>query len=312
MSVLVTSVPAVPAIGAALASACGFALSTSLQHRVAGTAPVHVRGPVQTLLHLLLRPLWVLGAIVGALSLGLNAVALNLGALALVQPLMVAGVVLAVPVRAAMDRRYPSGRELVAVSLAALGLAAFTVVVDPTPGTAPLANSPAVGFTVLGLAIVAGAVCTVTRHKKPGTRALALGAAAGIFFGLTAALLKLLTQQLHTEGLWATAAGWPLWAMAGAGICGLAINQCAYRIAPLSGSMPVVNVVDVLIAVTLGWLLFGEVPAHSAVGLVVQVGALACMGIGLRLIVRAHSAGPNPPEPPSNTPTRPPVVSGSR
>jgi glucose uptake protein GlcU len=41
------------------------------------------------------------------------------------------------------------------------------------------------------------------------------------------------------------------------------MNQRAYQIAPLSFSMPVVNVVDIVVAILFGVLVFGEAPAHS-------------------------------------------------
>ena len=51
--------------------------------------------------------------------------------------------------------------------------------------------------------------------------------------------------------------------LVGAGLLGTAMNQRAYQIAPLSFSMPVVNVVDIVVAILFGVLVFGEAPAHS-------------------------------------------------
>ena len=77
----------------------------------------------------------------------------------------------------------------------------------------------------------------------------------------------------------------------------MAINQCAYQIAPLSASMPVINVVDVLVALLFGWVIFGEVPAHGAANLLTQAAALVCAAVGLRLIARttaSRSVDPSP------------------
>ena len=64
----------------ALASAVGFALSTSLQHREAGGSP---DGRLFGVLRFVLtRKLWVLGAIIGFIALTLHALALNNGAIA--------------------------------------------------------------------------------------------------------------------------------------------------------------------------------------------------------------------------------------
>ncbi len=275
------------AIVTALASACGFALSTSLQHRVAGAAPASVRGPIRLLRHLLRRPVWVLGILTGAVSLTLHGIALRFGAIALVQPIMVAGVVLAVPVRAALDRRRPSRAELTAVSIAASGLAVFLVVADPEPVAAPRAGGVPLAFTICGLALAAIVVAAAYQVMAVRARAFALGAAAGVLFGLTAGLLKLLGEQLQSDGLWAAVTDWPAWALVFAGGCGLAVNQYAYRIAPLSVSMPMVNVVDVIVAILFGWIAFAEVPAHGAASLLTQGVALCWTACGLRQVAFA-------------------------
>ena len=69
-------------------------------------------------------------------------------------------------------------------------------------------------------------------------------------------------------------------ALAGAGILGTAINQRAYQIAPLAFSMPVVNVVGVLVAIVFGAFVFGEVPGHSPGGMVVQLLGLGVLAVG--------------------------------
>ena len=46
-----------------------------------------------------------------------------------------------------------------------------------------------------------------------------------------------------------------------AGLLGTAMNQRAYQLAPISYSMPMVNVVDIMVAVLFGAVVFGELPA---------------------------------------------------
>src|SRR5699024_12296545 len=101
-----------PVLVVAIASACGFALSTSLQHRVATHAPAHVTSTVRILRWVMLRPVWIAGALTGVAALGLHALALRLGSLSVVQPIMTSGVVLAVLVPAFPDLRLPSRRLL--------------------------------------------------------------------------------------------------------------------------------------------------------------------------------------------------------
>lgn len=287
MRVAMSHVGVLGALSCALASACGFALSTSLQHRAAGTVPESMSQPVSVLRYVLGRPGWLLGATVGAGAFVLHAAALDLGAVALVQPLMVAGVVLAVPVRAALAGRRPSRAEMVSVSISAAGLATFVVVAAASPGTIRVGERTVAGLVGAGFLLATAVVVVSTRLRRAWSRAVGLGVASGLLFGLTAGLMKLVGQQLSADGFWRSFGDWPVWALAGVGCLGLALNQYAYRIAPLSASMPVVNVVDVLVALLFGWVVFGEVPAHGAPNLLVQLGALTCTTVGLRRIARA-------------------------
>jgi drug/metabolite transporter (DMT)-like permease len=234
------------------------------------------------------RPAWLLGITIGAVAFVLHAGALKLGAIALVQPIMITGVVLAVPVRAALDRSLPTKGELRSVLITALGLAAFLVVANPVPSADLPDRQAALLGTLLcfGLAAVASAVGA--RAHRPRTHALWLGISAGVLFGLVAGLLKLIVGEIGDASPAELLTSWPLWALIGAGVSGMAINQRAYQIAPLSMSMPVLNIVDVLVALGLGAWAFGEAPAHSPLALVIQAMALACMAFGLQQIARTH------------------------
>ena len=50
--------------------------------------------------HLVGRPVWLVGQMMGTVALVMHAMALHFGPIALVQPLVISGIVLAVPVRA--------------------------------------------------------------------------------------------------------------------------------------------------------------------------------------------------------------------
>ena len=268
----------------AFASTCGFALSTSLQHRSAGHAPTSVRSSFGVLRFVATQPPWLFGIAIGAVAFVLHALALKLGAIALVQPIMIAGVVLAVPVRTALDRERPSRRELRSVLVTAVGLATFLVVANPVPSSEPPDLDAAFLGTLLCLGSAAAVSAFSARSSRPLTQGMLLGVAAGILFGLVAALIKLIVGDLGLDLL----TSWPLYALACAGLCGMAINQRAYHLAPLSMSMPVLNIVDVLVAVGLGAWVFGEPPAHGPAALAVQAAALACMAVGLHQIALTH------------------------
>jgi drug/metabolite transporter (DMT)-like permease len=271
------------ALIAAMCSAAGFATSTALQHQAAGAAPAAVQGSGRLFRHLLRRPWWVAGQAVGLLSFGLHALALRSGALALVQPVVVSGVVFAVPVRAALDRRRPRTAELLAVAVSAIGLAAFLVVSRPTAGThLPRGGWIAVVFTVGGVACAALTHCLGGRCRSGPQRASLYGVTSGILFGLVAGLLKLTVARVQDRGVVGLPTCWPAWALVLTGLAAVAVNQRAYRVGALSASMPILNIVDVLVALAFGVVVFREIPAHSLTAVPVELAALACAALGLR------------------------------
>jgi len=99
------------AILAALSAAALFAAATALQHRSAGlvTAAGTERsaGLTRFISKTLCHPLWVVGTVAGIAGVALHAIALRDGPLTLVQPLLVTGVIFALPLRRLLEHRRP-------------------------------------------------------------------------------------------------------------------------------------------------------------------------------------------------------------
>lgn len=274
------------AVAFALLSALTVAFSTSVQHQAAELAPPSVVGGWALLAHLVRRPIWLLGQLLGTVALAFHVLALHYGPIALVQPVVITGIVFAVPVRAAISRRLPGAREMAAVVLAAIGLATFLVVSSPSAGREAGLGMDAflmvVGAVLVGVLGVLGA----SRVVDATSRAFLLGSAAGILFALVAVLIKMSLEVVTTDGLTGLVTTWPFYLLAVAGLSGVLCNQLAYRSARLSSSMPVLNVVNVLVALAYGYLLFHEVPRHSPGVLAVELLALGAMLTGLWILAR--------------------------
>ncbi|MFI2708476.1 hypothetical protein ACH5WX_13130, partial [Nocardioides sp. CER28] len=114
------------ALGVAACSAAGFAVSSSLQHHANADLPDDV-GTAAAVRALLRRRRWVVGQGLALAAFLLHAVALRLGVLVLVQPVVVSGIVVAVPIRAALGRRLPGRGEVGTVAVTATGLAIFLI-----------------------------------------------------------------------------------------------------------------------------------------------------------------------------------------
>ena len=280
------------AVTLALLSAATFAISTSVQHQAAEKAPESARSVLALLGYLVRRPLWLVGQFLATCAFALHASALHAGPIAVVQPIVVSGIVWAVPARAAISRRMPSMTELRAVLVTALGLAVFLVASDPTAGTPRRAGRR--HARARGGAACSSRVAAERGGRRvaggPRRKAFFLGVVGGVLFGLVAGFLKLALQELNDGGLDAMLTAWPTYALLLAGAGGVLTNQRAYRTAGLSASMPALNIVNGLTSLVFGFTVFYEVPRHSPLFLLIEVGALACMAAGLWMLIRYEEA----------------------
>lgn len=273
---------------AALGSAVAAATSSVLQHRSARTAPVAEGRRLRLLAHLVAHPVWLAGTVAAIVGLALHAVALAGGNLALVQPLMVSGLLFALPVSVLLERRRPSLREWGWGLLVVVALSAFLLAARPSGGMVSLdADTLAITVVVTGaaVAITAGAAL----WWAPTHRAALLAAAAGGAYGMVAALLKE-TTALWQTGIGHTLSDWPFYALLLAGAVAIALTQQAYRAGPLASSMPALTISDPLVSVAIGALAFDEELVHTPLALFAEVAAFAVMTVACIQLTRLQAS----------------------
>jgi drug/metabolite transporter (DMT)-like permease len=272
----------------ALASALAAATSSVLQHRSARLAP---HGETHRLLgHLLTRPAWIAGLLTAGVGLVLHAVALAPGQLAVVQPLLISGVLFALPVSALLERRRPSAVEWLWAFVLVFGLAVFLLSAHPSRGRVGLDADVLAWSTLGGGAAVA--VVTLFGMRWPfGHASVLLGMAAGLGYGVDAALLKQ-TTTVAGAGLVHLLTDWPLYAFIGMGGASLVLTQVAYRSGSLAGSMPALTVTDPAASVLIGALAFQEHLATGAWSIAGQVIGGVLVAGAATLLARREKAGP--------------------
>jgi drug/metabolite transporter (DMT)-like permease len=236
-------------------------VSTALQHRSAGliTAASHQRsgGLTGYVPRTLRHPLWITGSLAGLAGLGLHALALRDGPLTLVQPLLVTGVIFALPLRQFLEHRRPRRAELGWAAALALGLVVFLVVSTPADSPARAADPrPAViCLAAVGLGILG--CCIAGRRATGSMAAVTLGTAAGLAFAVAAGLLKETTIVLsHGVGVLLTT--WPFYALVAVGGVGLLLSQLAYQAGPLRVSLPAITTVNPIVSLVIGVAVFDE------------------------------------------------------
>ncbi len=266
------------AVAAALASAACFAAGSAIQHRAASDS-VEGESGLALFARLIHRRSWLLGLLLSAVAFSLHALALSQGDLALVQPVIVSGVVFAVLIRAGLDHRWPPQRVLVWLPLTCAGLALFLAV---RPGGSTGSQDPglAIWFVAVTVVLVVVARLLAQRTEVDRRRGLLLGGASGALFGLVAGLAKTVLGRLG-DGLPAVFGHWTIYALAVTGIWAVLLNQRAYQVSRLSVSAPILNIVQVFVAVAFGVLVFGEEFGSTPAVLIGELVGLVVVVIGV-------------------------------
>ncbi len=273
------------AVAVALAAAVSFGWSTALMHLGAsGVAPGTRR--IQLMRHVVRHPMWLLGLLASLLGLVLHTVALRLGSLTLVQPVVVTGLFFSLVFRDALDRRLPSRRTVVWGAVTAAGLGLLLTAAGPgVSGSAPDGAAAAVVITV-------GLVCSLTAYlgwRGRNVSGLLLGTSGGIVFGLMAGSLKS-TTSAWSEGELLTS--WPLYAMVGIGLTGFWLNQRIYNQTRLAESLPMLNLVNPLVSLVFGVAVFAERPDSEPAAVLLELSGLVAVLLGVFFLGRIES-GPD-------------------
>jgi hypothetical protein len=275
-------------MGVALAAACCFALGNAVQHRAAGGVPSD-GGVVRLVIDLFRSPQWLLGSAFALTAFGLHITAMNLGAVAVVQPFMLGAVLLAVPIRAFLDHMMPTRSEMFWVAFTVVGIIAFVSAANSERESGPPHDGRALGVVLVGFTVAVLWAATAGRFERRALRGFVFAAASGLTFGITAGLMKFVRHD-GADGAWGLVEHWHLWALLVGSVIGTTLNQRSYQAANLSVVMPSMNSVNIIVAVTFGWVVFDEPPSLSPVSFVIQLLCLGAMGLGLLKVARAEDA----------------------
>ncbi len=246
-----------------LAAAFAFAASSSLKHVSAGHVPdaqsLHPGKLGRFVLATLSHRLWLSGIGCDVVGLTLQIIALHLGALVIVQPLLVSGLLFALILRQRFEHHDITRRQLTWGVLLTAALAGFVLLASTSHPTAheTADRLPAVVAGVLGFVLAAACVVLGRRLRAAGRSAALLGIAVGIIYAATAALLKALTD-IAVRGPVSLLESWQLYAVIAVGAAGLLLNQLAFQAGPITASLPATATVDPLLSIVVGVLVYDE------------------------------------------------------
>ena len=241
----------------ALVAAFFFALAATLQQKGAlGMGEVSLGSP-SSFLQLARQKWWLLGTLALLAGYLFQAIALDHGRLAVVQPLLVTTIVFALPLGYFLTSQEVHRREIAGAAIVVLGLAVFTGVGDAAEGNA---NAPASEWAVavLVFGVAAGILLYLGGRGDASRKAALYGACAGVLYGLSASLCKPTVEILSDGGVSAVVESWEFYAFAGAGILAFLVQQVSLATGKLAPAVATVSVCNPLVSIVIGTVLLDE------------------------------------------------------
>jgi len=202
------------------------------------------------------KPIWVAGLALAAVSFLLQAVALSLGDLSTVQPVMVTELLFLLVILGIWFRRPLGWREWIGASGASIGLGVFLALSAAVGGH----DRPQVEDWILLLVASGGAIGIAVIASGRGSRswrAACLGVAGGVSFALTAAFVKTVADQWD-RGPVGVLTHWQAYGVAISGLLGLVISQHALDAGPVAASQSALLIVNPVSSIVMGIWLFGD------------------------------------------------------
>ena len=251
----------------AVLAACANATSSVLQRKANRRAPKEENLSPRLLWSLAHEPVWFGGVLAVIAGFLLQATALGSGQLSVVEPILVlelpATLILAARVFGSRMHR----REWGSAAMMTAGLAGMLYFLSPSAGR-PQGVRWYAWVIGAGINLAAVAALVMWGRRGPAGRgrpsdqgsarqAAVLAVAGGATFGLTAALMKGMTETV-SKGFIVLFTSWELYGMIAAGALGMFLVQSAMNAGRLIAAQPGLTLSDPIVSILWGVLVFGE------------------------------------------------------
>lgn len=279
-------------IALALTACFFFSFSASIQQRASAGVPVRsggLSGLRRLMMHLVRSPLWVLGIGINIVGFLTQAVALERGSVALVQPLMPTQLMFAVAFAAWSARAWPTAVDWICSACICAGVA---VVVGTESGHSfsPEAGLDRVPYVVAVAAVAIVVLLFIAHGRTPRTAAMTTAMAAGVCFAMTAVFLKLVADEVGHQGLLHLISP-VLFGLLTSTTLATILTQAAFAAGPLPWAVSAMTIVNPVVSYAVGLLAFHATPPGVLTSLVAA--ALLIAGVvGLVTSSSAHDWSP--------------------
>jgi drug/metabolite transporter (DMT)-like permease len=229
---------------------------------------------------------WLIGfgGLIG--SFALQAVALGIGQLSGVETIITLEVPLTLLAASRVFKQPLVSGEWTGILLMTAGGIALVAILSPQPGNETDVNN--ITYVAAGGGTVAtiAALVLASRRGRAMWRTACLGAAAGASFGFTATMMKETIARASASGMPTVFTTWQTYVAVCSGISGLVLVQWALHTGPLLAAQPGFTLMDPLVSILWGVLVFNETTRTGWWLLPAVLGALA---VGRGVMIVAHS-----------------------
>jgi len=271
----------------ALSAAFCYAASNVIEQRKAAGAPAETSLRIALLWHLAHEPIWWLGILVDLGGFGFQVLALRLGSLTFVQPMLVTSLLFSLLLGSRMDGVRAVRSDLAWAAVLTASLAVFLAVASPSGGFSERPFRAWITPLILVGGVI-GCCLTIARRSEGAVRAAFLAAAAGTSFGVSSTLMKSFAHLL-TRGPVALLTHWEPYALGFVIAMGFLILQSAFQAGDLRAALPALEVAEPIVACVLGLLLMRE-RLHAGGPLPKALIAMCIAAMGWSTVQLAHSA----------------------
>jgi drug/metabolite transporter (DMT)-like permease len=232
------------------------------------------------------NPTWLIGISGMVGSFVLQAVALGLGELSAVEPIITLEVPLTLLVASYVFHGRLGRHEWISILVMTGGMIALVAALDPSAGDETHVNH--VTYVLAGGATAATIVLLIVAAQRQHAiwKTACLGAAAGTCFGLTATLVKESATQLTSRGIIGLVSTWQTYIAICFGVLGVLIMQWALHSGPLLAAQPGFTLLDPLVSILWGVLVYNEVVRTGGWLVLATAGGLG-VGVGVALLARS-------------------------
>ncbi len=272
------------AIPAAVISALCFGMAANLQYRTSHQVRQRRPGDPRMFLDLARLGPWWIAMVLSVVGFGLQVVALRFGPVMVVQPLLVTNLLFYVLITPVLAHRRPDRVRIVGALLTLFGVSAFLLVARPTDqGGHDLGLIQILPLT-FGLGIPLLLCLSAARVISKPWRPLPLAVATGICYGVTAGLVRSLSNRFG-DGFPELFYHWQLYGIIVLGPLGVLLNQNTFQAGRLgSPALAIIITTDPLVSIGIGLLWLNGSLTGGLGAVAGEVCALAVMTAGVAVL----------------------------